>query len=289
VLDDVLLAPDGQISPDFNTRHDLAHDGRWGRTILVNGKQKTELAVEPGQRLRLRLLNVANGRIFVPDFAPLEAQIIAVDALYTAHPIPAAGFEIAPGNRIDLDITVPAAMAGQSVVVWDRFTRNPFPLATLVVGSGAPVDTPIFASPTRADVPDGTFTTDEPVRADFRLNARAGGPLGIEWMINGAAMDHSKHAAHNAAYPFPLDQRSRVRFTNESYRLHPMHLHGMFFRVIARNGAAVDEPFTRDTVLVHPQETVDASVVPRDPGVWMAHCHILEHAEAGMMTLVDVR
>ena len=108
-------------------------------------------------------------------------------------------------------------------------------------------------------------------------------------MINGAAMDHSEHAAHDATYSFPLDQRSRVRFTNESYRLHPMHLHGMFFRVIARNGAAVDEPFTRDTVLVHPQETLDVSVVPRDAGMWMAHCHVLEHAEAGMMTLIDVR
>ena len=81
----------------------------------------------------------------------------------------------------------------------------------------------------------------------------------------------------------------RVRFTTESYHLHPMHLHGMFFRVIARNGAAVDEPFTRDTVLVHPQETLDVSVVPRDAGLWMAHCHVLEHAEAGMMTLIDVR
>lgn len=289
VLDDVLLAPDGQISPAFNTRHDLAHDGRWGNAIMVNGKRATELAVEPGQRLRLRLLDVANGRVFVPDFAPLEAKIIAVDGLYTAHPIPAAGFEIAPGNRVDLDITVPTTMAGQRVVVWDRFTRNPFPLATIVVGSGAPVDTPRFAAPSRGDLPEARFTADEPVRADFRLNARAGGPFGIEWLINGAAMDHSEHAAHQATYSLPLGERSRVRFSNESYRLHPMHLHGMFFRVIARNGSAVDEPFTRDTVLVHPQETVDVTVVPRDAGVWMAHCHVLEHAEAGMMTLVDVR
>ena len=81
----------------------------------------------------------------------------------------------------------------------------------------------------------------------------------------------------------------RLRFTNESYRLHPMHLHGMFFKVVSRNGVNVDEPFTRDTVLVHPKETVEVSVVPADPGLWMAHCHVLEHAEAGMMTLIDVR
>ena len=63
----------------------------------------------------------------------------------------------------------------------------------------------------------------------------------------------------------------------------------MFFKMISRNGVNVDEPFTRDTVLVHPKETLEVSVVPADPGLWMAHCHVLEHAEAGMMTLIDVR
>jgi FtsP/CotA-like multicopper oxidase with cupredoxin domain len=42
-------------------------------------------------------------------------------------------------------------------------------------------------------------------------------------------------------------------------------------------------------VLVHPQESVDVVVVPEDPGTWMAHCHVLEHAESGMMTLLEVR
>tara|TARA_R110002096_G_scaffold342549_5_gene535551 strand:+ start:429 stop:713 length:285 start_codon:yes stop_codon:yes gene_type:complete len=44
----------------------------------------------------------------------------------------------------------------------------------------------------------------------------------------------------------------------------------------------------RDTVLIWPQETVDVGVVPLDKGKWLTHCHIQEHAEAGMMTLVEV-
>jgi FtsP/CotA-like multicopper oxidase with cupredoxin domain len=68
-----------------------------------------------------------------------------------------------------------------------------------------------------------------------------------------------------------------------------MHMHGLFFKVLARNGTPVDEPYFRDTVLVHAKEVVDVGTVPIDPGRWMAHCHILEHAEAGMMTLVEVR
>ena len=55
---------------------------------------------------------------------------------------------------------------------------------------------------------------------------------------------------------------TRVRFRNDSARLHPMHIHGQFFRVLARDGRPVDEPFFRDTVLVRGRETVDVGLVP---------------------------
>ncbi len=289
VLDDVRLGEDGQISPAFNTRHDLAHDGRWGSVVLVNGRRGSELHVTPGERVRLRLVNVANGRVFAPDFSPLDAQIVAVDGLYTARPLPAVGFELAPGNRADLDLAVPASLAGRRIEIWDRFTRRPFPLAAIVVGSGSPVATPDFPLPSRALDAAWSLPADSPVRAEMRLNARAGGDFGIEWTINDTAMAHGEHGSHAPAFALPLGETSRVHFRNESYRLHPMHLHGMFFRVRARNGVPVDEPFTRDTVLVHSKETVEVAVRPLDAGLWMAHCHVLEHAEAGMMTLLDVR
>ncbi|WP_437681415.1 multicopper oxidase domain-containing protein [Sorangium sp. So ce131] len=87
----------------------------------------------------------------------------------------------------------------------------------------------------------------------------------------------------------PRRDWSKLRFVNDSGRLHPIHLHGMFFKVLSRDGRRADEPFFRDTVLVHARETVDVGVVPLDEGRWMLHCHILEHAEAGMMSLLDVR
>lgn len=62
----------------------------------------------------------------------------------------------------------------------------------------------------------------------------------------------------------------------------------MFFRLLARHGVRVDEPFFRDTVLIHPREEIDVGVVPTDVGTWMMHCHILEHAESGMMTTIAV-
>ena len=80
VLDDWLLGADGQIHEQFNTRHDLAHDGRWGNVATVNGAVKPVLAVRPGERLRLRLLNSANGRVFAPDFSGLGGTLCSQHA-----------------------------------------------------------------------------------------------------------------------------------------------------------------------------------------------------------------
>jgi FtsP/CotA-like multicopper oxidase with cupredoxin domain len=49
-----------------------------------------------------------------------------------------------------------------------------------------------------------------------------------------------------------------------------------------------DEPYFRDTVLLKRKESVDVGMVPLDWGNWLMHCHILEHAEAGMRTLLTV-
>jgi len=85
-----------------------------------------------------------------------------------------------------------------------------------------------------------------------------------------------QHDSEHTRTELPHGKWKRIRFQNDSHRLHPMHLHGQFFKVIAKNGQPVDEPFFRDTVLVHGRETIDVGMVPLDSGRWMMHCHILE-------------
>ena len=289
VLDDWLLDPSGRIHEQFNTRHDLAHDGRWGNVATVNGRVRPAFAARPGERLRLRLLNSANGRAFAPDFTGLSGAAIAFDGMYAAEPLPIAGLELAPGNRVDLDIVIPRDAGGQRFTIVDRFTRTPFPLATIEVAGDA-VETPVFASPAAAHVPRWRDADNRPADVQIALNARAGGPYGIEWTLDGKVMRHdgAEHHHHEAPYSLRQGRWAKLRFVNESARLHPMHIHGQFFKVLARGGRPVDERHWRDTVLVRPRETVDIGLVPLDVGLWMLHCHILEHAESGMMTLVEV-
>jgi FtsP/CotA-like multicopper oxidase with cupredoxin domain len=281
VVDDWRIGPDGQIDPSFNTPHDLAHDGRWGNVVTVNGRTSEELVVRPGERLRLRLVNTANGRVFRLDWAGLDARIIAVDGMYARAPADPTGFELSPGNRLDLEVRIPAT-AGRWVVT-DRFTRNPFPVAA-IRAAGEPLAAPDFPPPTGARVPSWREAAAIAPAKEYALDARRGGPFGIEWMLG----DDGPHA-HHAGTLLPRGRFTKLRFTNRTYRLHPMHVHGMFFKVLARNGEPVDEPFWRDTALVHAQETVDVGMVPLDVGRWMLHCHVLEHQEAGMMTTVEVR
>ncbi len=282
VLDDWRLTENGQLDERFNTGHDLMHDGRWGNFITVNGLSNYELQAKAGEKLRLRLVNTSNARVYKLDFGDLEAQGFAVDGMLAKEPFTAQGFELSPGNRIDVDVFVPQLSRSKPYVIRDTFTRQSNTLATITIDGN--VDAmKVIQTPAAKIFPDWTSNTKRIIDKEYRLNARRGGQFGIEWTINDKAYpDYDPITLKKGEY-------NVIRFTNESARLHPMHLHGQFFKVLARNGQQVDEPYLRDTVLIKSKETVDIGLMPLDEGVWASHCHALEHAEAGMMTVVEVK
>jgi FtsP/CotA-like multicopper oxidase with cupredoxin domain len=88
-------------------------------------------------------------------------------------------------------------------------------------------------------------------------------------------------------------QRILIRFMNAGQQLHPMHLHGVHFTVVGRDGRAIT-PNEIDTLTVAPGERYDALFTASLPGVWALHCHILPHVEGehgmfGMVTAVIVQ
>ncbi len=84
----------------------------------------------------------------------------------------------------------------------------------------------------------------------------------------------------------------KVRMTNDGRSMHPMshpiHFHGQRLLIVARNGMPEDNLVWRDTILLPVGQTVDLLVEATNPGKWMAHCHIAEHLEAGMMMVFNV-
>jgi len=65
-------------------------------------------------------------------------------------------------------------------------------------------------------------------------------------------------------------------------------LHGQFFQIIERDGQPANEPGLKDTVLLDSFEKVTIMTYFENPGRWMYHCHIPEHAEFGMMAELEV-
>ena len=88
-------------------------------------------------------------------------------------------------------------------------------------------------------------------------------------------------------WSFKNGQPVKIRIFNDSNSMHPMqhpiHFHGQRFLVVSRDGVKQSNLVWKDTVLVKSGETVDIVLDPSNPGAWMAHCHISEHLEAGMM------
>jgi FtsP/CotA-like multicopper oxidase with cupredoxin domain len=94
-------------------------------------------------------------------------------------------------------------------------------------------------------------------------------------------------------WQFTVGQRVKIRLVNEMDSDHPMHhpfhLHGAGrFLVLARDGAAEPNLVWKDTVLVRTGQTVDILFDVSNPGLWMAHCHIAEHMQSGMMFSFNV-
>ena len=115
-------------------------------------------------------------------------------------------------------------------------------------------------------------------------------PANTRWKL----IDRSTDAAnHDIAWQFRVGDRVKIRLVNEMDSDHPMHhpfhIHGAGrFLVLARDGAVEPNLVWSDTVLVRTGETVDILLEVTNPGRWMAHCHIAEHHESGMMFSFDV-
>ncbi len=111
-----------------------------------------------------------------------------------------------------------------------------------------------------------------------------------KWKITDAATGKSNM---DIDWTLKQGQPVKVEIYNDPNSPHPMqhpiHFHGQRFLVVSRNGVLQTNLVWKDTVLVKSGETVDIVLDPSNPGTWMAHCHISEHLQSGMMFTYTVR
>ncbi|MDP1718477.1 MAG: multicopper oxidase family protein [Burkholderiales bacterium] len=309
VLSDWQLMPDAQQRGDFDNLMEMAHAGRIGNTVTVNGKFTAAdgtFAVRSGERIRLRLINAAVARIFLLRFPGHEPRVIACDGqAVEPHSAPADGLELGPGMRVDLVLDCMQAPGSRHDINDDANPRRVQRVIALAYNDEAPLrskplDAPVLLAPNPLPEPD----LARAVRHDILFQGGAMGTLreaelegkrlplstlarqhGLAWAINGITV---KEHAHAPLLTFKRGASVVLAMNNETSWPHPIHLHGHVFRVIARDGRPTRYREWADTVLMGPRERVDIAFVADNPGDWMFHCHILAHQHGGMMTVFRV-
>jgi FtsP/CotA-like multicopper oxidase with cupredoxin domain len=320
VLGDWRLTKSGEISEDFGNRHDIHHNGRVGNTVTINGRVPDGFVVRKGERIRLRLINSANARIFSLDFAGHVPIVIAFDGQPVAPHAPDKGLVVlGPAMRVDLIIDM-TGNAGSRASVMDRFYEGlEYRLVDFIYGGNPlrerapdwplalpanPLPEPDLEAASRNEVIFNGGMMGEMVAQEMGESLAAPGAMmgdmnsmmrgmmrtmnsSTAWFINGVAADEASHAM-KPMLTLEKDKSHVIAMTNATAWHHPIHLHGHSFRVISRNGQPTRYREWRDTVLISPREKVEIAFVADNPGNWMFHCHILEHQAGGMMAVFRV-
>ncbi len=292
LLDDWRLDRRGRVAEDFYDYMDVSHAGRLGQVLTVNGVPEPTLKLRAGQRLRLRLVNAANARIFALELEGLPAWLIARDGM------PADRVErwdgpllLGPGMRAD--VIVDATAAGRHALL-DRFDKVERRLGMLQVDGATTVVPRDMPRPARAE----PLPTPSPSTASVQDLVFGGGMMNMQgwprdpWTERVARrlrrLGGSRHDAHEPLFSVPRGQTVRLRLDNRTPWWHPIHVHGHHVLLLARNGRPLPSPHWRDTVLLAPRDMLEVAFVADNPGRWLLHCHVLEHHAGGMGAVFEV-
>ena len=247
-----------------------------GRRTIGGRTGVTHVDAPEGRLVRLRVINTDRGplRAWVSGSA---FRVAAVDGTDVHEPteLRDEGVLVTAGGRIDLFVTAPArvdAGGGAALVVGPRGTD--------VEGRADPreqVDLLTYGSPAALpfdpDDADRRFTYD----VGRRIGLLDGRP-GFWWTVNGGLFPDVPmfHVAEGDVV--------RMTISNDSGEVHPMHLHGHHAVVLSRNGEeATGSPWWVDSLDVDDGDSYEIAFLADNPGIWMDHCHNLEHAKDGLV------
>lgn len=243
------------------------------------------IGVEKGQRVRLRIINGGTATAFFVTTPGLPSQCIAVDGA-PCQPLVAPRYPMAQGQRIDLLVEIPRD--GGTFPVLAQVEGATDRTGVLLSTDGAPVRKVTSAAENAETLVDLAFESRLLARAplaekrpDKSFMVMLGEQPGYRWTLNGRV--HGEHQ------PFEVRQGERVEMTfmNPTSMMHPMHLHGHHFQVVAIGGRRYAGP-VRDTVIVPPHTPVTIAFDAALKGAWFLHCHHLYHMATGMMTEVRI-
>ncbi|MDI1482514.1 multicopper oxidase family protein [Polyangium sp. y55x31] len=288
VLSDIAIKDDGSLQDpqtglDFGTLF-----GREGDLLLVNGKKNPVIEARAGRRQRWRIVNAAKSRYFQLAMKEHTFTRIGGDGGFMEKPVESAALVLTPGERADV-MVVPRGAPGSTLSVrWVPYDR----------GYGTTFNRPeeeVF----RVHLSDEAAVTETPRPKTDRvitpLDLTGATPVALELTqgeIDGKMVMGINGVPSWEAAPIPgmVGETQVWTVKNTMDFAHPFHLHGFFFQPLDASLAPLHPMEWKDTVNVPVDGTGRFAVRYDDrPGMWMFHCHILDHADAGMMGVLDLQ
>jgi len=263
----------------------VAQAHTYGGVRTINGRPgDLPVSAEPGSRVRVRVVNTDNGPMRV--WANQPYRVLAIDGSDISGPtrVADAGVVLTAGGRVDVGVVMPRdgtpvrVQLGKSTAVVLKPQGEDEPGSdSLSAEPATDVDLLRYGTPRQL----GFDPESADRRFDYRIRYRPGfvrGRPGLWWSVNGQLYPNVP------MFVVREGEVVRMRIENRSGEVHPMHLHGHHAVVLARNGvAASGSPWVVDSLNVADKETYEIAFVADNPGIWMDHCHNLQHAADGMV------
>jgi FtsP/CotA-like multicopper oxidase with cupredoxin domain len=278
--------------------------GFLGNQILVNGSLDYNLKVQ-ARPYRLRLLNGSNSRIY--KLARQDGKslvVLGTDGGLLDKPISKQFITLAPAQRLELWMDFSQEEPGTEITLinlpYPGFGGEAsFPVTSFEIGEGSPNPSPLPESLTNLE----TYTLAAAVNAANPRSIRLDMGPGMVWRMNGRTFEMDDVAGDEMVKLDDLEVWDIENLPGRGMGMmgsmslpHPIHLHGLQFQVVERNVSSsyqqewqslseglIDAGW-HDTVLVMPGERVKILMKFKDfTGLYLYHCHNLEHEDMGMM------
>ncbi|UQA57261.1 multicopper oxidase family protein [Polyangium aurulentum] len=288
VLSDMAIAEDGSLEDPKTGGNFGTLFGREGNVLLVNGRVDPTIEARAGLRQRWRIVNAAKSRYYYLAIAGHEFTRIGGDGGWMEHPVETDKLLLTPGERADVLVEPRGAPGSTLSVRWVPYDR----------GYGTTFNRPeeevfrihLTNEPAAEAAPLPTIA-----RSIEALDTAGAKPVKLtltQSELNGEVVMGINGVPSWEANPLmaAVGETEVWTIDNTMEFDHPFHLHGFFFQPLDESGAPIRPIEWKDTLNVAVDGTSRFAVkYDNRPGMWMFHCHILDHADAGMMGMVQLQ
>lgn len=320
-LSDIQITSE-DITPVYKEKINQVLMGRFGNVMLINGKENYGLDVNKNEVIRFYITNTANARPFNLSFTNSRMKLVGSDGgLYQKERF-VNSIVIGPSERAIVEVKFEN---NGEVKIKNINPIKEYTLGTIYVQNNSIDDIndfnilkeknnnlddykkyikndPNISLKLSLDIPGIDMSHGMPMMEGMHEDK-----TGIEWEDNMQPMNYASsnltvnwkiidlkdnRSNMDQRYNFKVGDKVKIRIFNDPNSVHPMqhpiHFHGQRFLILAINDVPNDNLVWKDSVLIPSGETVDILLDITNPGDWMAHCHIAEHLEDGMMFMFNV-